>query len=80
MVLERLLRERVALAWLVAGDSAAAVAGAPGRGLSPAQAGSSQRRHRAERAFLAATKMLATVRKLVTPARYQRVGNNEVLA
>jgi hypothetical protein len=63
--LERLLVERVALAWLVAGYSAAAVAGAPGRGLSPARLAQFERRHeRAHRAFLAATKTLATVRKL----------------
>ena len=56
-VLERLLAERVALSWLVAGYSAAAIAGAPGRGLSPAQLGQLQgRQERTHRAFLAASK------------------------
>ena len=64
--LERLLVERVALTWLAAGYSAAAVAGAPGRGLSPAQLGQLQgRQERAQRGFLAATKALATVKKLI---------------
>jgi hypothetical protein len=67
--LERLLVERVALTWLVAGYSAAAVAGAAGRGLSPAQLGRLQgRQERAHKGFLAATKTLATVRKLAPPS------------
>jgi hypothetical protein len=63
-----LMARRVALAWLVAGYDAAAVASALSATTTPAQLlRLERRRDRSQRDFLAASKTLATIQKLFPP-------------